>query len=359
MNINTPNNKKFVSKLICSILYAVIILFIFNSPSLAITAGSIGAGPTRYSEKDPRTRSWFIYTYSPGEVRNDSVTVENLGTEQVTLKVYPADSTTTSDGTFTLKAEGDEKNSVGSWIKMSSSLVTLAPNEKKDITFTVSVPPNTPPGDYSGGIIFENTRPNVQQNKNRTVNIISRIGVRIYASVPGAEQLNLEVKNFKYTVVDNKLHFSFTADNKGVVNIKPYGMLQIKDILGKTIASIPLNDQFDIITPGDEPVLINIPTNLDVPLLNRYTANLAVYYSPTKSAVASISFMPNPWSMYIVVFIMLLLIVLIAGHKYILITTPKTHKTHLAPHVKIIVGAIILGVLGFSILISLLLNTII
>lgn len=313
----------------------------------AVTSGSFGAAPSTYSDTDPRTRSWFIYTYSAGETRKDSVTLENKGSEPVTVKVYPADSTTTTDGAFALESETDERNTIGAWVKVSQNEVTISPNEKKDIPFTISVPKNAQKGDYSGGIVFENTKPQNYQSKNMNLEVVSRLGVRVYLTVPGPEQLSLAVRDFKYTVQDNNLNFSFVAENTGEVRVKPTGMIQVKDVFGRVVESIPLDTYFDILLPKT-PTTVNVSSKTLSPILGWYSANASVYYSPTKAASANIVVTPNTQALAITLFVGLSAITLALSKKFLAHKDKKTHKTVLAPHLMVIVGVILLTVLLIS-----------
>lgn len=321
---------------------------LFIAPDvLAVSSGSFSAAPSTYSELDPRTRSWFMYTYSAGETRKDSVTLENNGTEPVTVKVYPADSTTTSDGAFALESETDKRDTIGAWVKTDQDMVTLSPKEKKEIPFTISVPKNAQRGEYSGGIIFENTTPQNYQSKNMNLEVVSRLGVRVYLTVPGPEQVGVEVKDLKYSVTDNKLNFSFTAENTGEVRLKPTGMLQIKDAFGRIVESIPLDSYFDILLPKS-PVTINVSSKTLSPVLGWNTANVSVYYSPTKAASANIVVTPNTQALAITLFVGLSAITLALSKKFLAHKDKKTHKTVLAPHLMVTVGVILLTVLMIS-----------
>lgn len=320
------NNKLFaVKSALAGIILSFLLLTLFVSPALAVDSGTISANPTKFSDNDPRTRSWFIYSYSAGEIRNDSVTVENKGTEAITVKVYPVDSTTTSDGGFALANENTPRKGIGAWVKINTDAVTLAPNEKRVIPFTISIPANAQKGEYSGGIVFENTTPKNIKNKKVNINIISRVGVRIYETVPGPEQLNMEISGLNYSIVDNYLNFTFNLKNKGTISVSPTGTLQIKDMFGRIINTTPLEKLLDITNPGQS-ITINVPTNMLSPLFGWNTADVAVYYSPTKAAVANLIFIPNPSITYATIFVILLLIALLVIKKYRAHKKPKHTK---------------------------------
>ncbi|MGI8419072.1 MAG: WxL protein peptidoglycan domain-containing protein [Candidatus Levyibacteriota bacterium] len=320
---------------------------IFAVPAFAVETKAISAHPAHPTDTDPRTKSWFIFSLPAGDKRNDAVVVINNGTEPTTLKVYPADSTTMKDGGFALTNFGTPKHDVGAWITMNASEITLAPKESRNLPFTIAIPSNAVKGEHSGGIIFEETVPKKMKNQGMNINVISRIGVRIYETVPGDEQLNMIVRDLKTSVTDNLLKFNFTVENKGTVHIAPTGMLEVKDMLGRVIEREPLDTLVGTVVPG-EPETITVPTHTMPPFFGWDTASVALYYSPTKAAVASTMFMPNPWSMYGTIALILLIIAYFVSRNRLMQKNQKTGKIILAPHVRLIVAGILLGIIAFS-----------
>lgn len=329
------------------LITALFLLLTVASPALAINTQKISAYPTHSSDTDPRTKSWFIYSLPAGETKSDSVTIVNNSSSPLTLKVYPADSITASDGSFALANENAQKKDVGSWITMATSQVTLGPGEQKQIPFTITIPANIAKGDHAGGIIFQETA----AQKVNNINIVTRVGVRIYETVPGDEQLSMMLRNVQYSVTDNLLTFSFTAENNGTVHIAPRGMLEVKDMFGRTVDRIRLDSMLGVVVPG-KPQTFTVPTKILAPVLGWDSVNIALYYSPTKAAVAGMMIMPNPWGVFLLVFIVLLTIAVVIGKKFLVRKKRKSGKTTLAPHIRLIAGGILLGIIGFSFLVS-------
>lgn len=338
------------------------IIFLFLSLStgsvFAIVTRSISAYPTNPSNLDPRSASWFIYSYPAGTTRSDEVTVKNNQNTPVTLKVYAVDSTTTSDGKFALQTAIAPKLGIGKWIKLADNEITLAPKASKVISFTISIPPQVSPGDYSGGIIFENITPNRLVRNGVGINVITRYGVRIYETVPGSNQLNMSVKHFTYQVANNAIVVTFALENNGTVLVSPTGSLVLKNIVGQTITTIPLNNYLHEVMPG-KPETISVHTGVNPPFVLD-TAKVAIYYSPTKVAVASLVVMPFNRVLDLAILTILLLIFLAttliykkylkkSGHER------QTKSNHPHPHVFLIVGISLLLIIAVSALFAALL----
>ncbi len=345
--------KKFVfgRNVLLPLLFFVLTFFLFVVPVLAVSSQTISANPTNPSPSDPRSKSWFIYSLPAGVTKKDTVTVENNSNQPITLKVYAADSLKTSQGGFALANEDAAKKGLGSWVKLSVAEVTLGPNEERNIPFTISIPAQTPTGEYSGGIIFQETQPQKFTGGNGVgINVISRVGVRIYETVPGVNQLSLAVKDFRYSVADNNLIFSFTVENKGTVFISPTGTLEVKDMIGQVISDIPLDNILGVVIPG-VPRTIVVPTQIASPIFGWNTASVALYYSPTKTAMASIVFMPNLWPLYIIVFLIVLFVLYLLLRKKLVGAKGKLLTNKPSAKVLLGVGAILLGTVIFSYLI--------
>ncbi len=193
--------------------------FLFITQTHAIETQTISAYPTYSTYTDPRSKSWFIYSIPAGVTKNDSVTVVNNEKQQIIVKVYAEDSIKDNNGNFTLAAQDAVKTGVGSWVKMSVSEVTLNPGEHKKIPFTITIPSNAAIGDHSGGIVFQMAPQKSTTDKGMAINVVSRIGVRIYETVPSADQLNMSVRNLQYSIVDNHISVTFTVENNGTVHV--------------------------------------------------------------------------------------------------------------------------------------------
>lgn len=307
MNIFLPSKIKTKIQSLGFLLIFLFLLSVIASPVAAIETGRIGAYPTTYDQSNPLTRSWFIYSLPAGDNKEDKVTAVNNSEETITVKVYAVDATTTKDGAFALFNEEDKRTGVGSWVKLSESEVTLKPKERKDIAFTITIPKDTTIGDHAGGIIFQEVKPKSVAKEGININIISRVGVRIYETVPGAQQLHLEVNDFQYKLIDNKLVFSFTMENKGNVFLNPKGSLEIKDVFGKSVEKITL-DTLGTVVPG-KPTTIDAKSKIEKPILGRYTAMLRVEYGAGKVAAKEISFFTVNWMIVIPILIGILILV--------------------------------------------------
>lgn len=114
----------------------------------------------------------FIFELKPGTNVRDSVVVKNLSDEEATFFVYGADPTLSSQGTLAYKTRDAGGDGEGQWIQFDEPQVVLGPEEEKVLQFTLTVPEETPYGDYRAGIAMEKTK---KDANNPNVTIATRL----------------------------------------------------------------------------------------------------------------------------------------------------------------------------------------
>ncbi|MGI8419069.1 MAG: LytR C-terminal domain-containing protein [Candidatus Levyibacteriota bacterium] len=142
------------------------------------------------------------------------------------------------------------------------------------------------------------------------LNIVSRVGTRIYETVPGNQIVSLDVRDLSYTIKDNHLVFTFVMENRGNIILTPTGNFQIKDGSGKVFETIPLGN-LGAVFPG-KPTTITVTSKKDAPSFGQYIATVTVNYSSLKSITKSLTFFLffHDWSVILPVLLLLLLIIL-------------------------------------------------
>lgn len=280
-------NKYFylVSGLYFIVLFGILF---FTRQVFAAEQGSLGAYPTNFDSSNPKTKSWFIYELKQGITKEDSITVVNNSDRSLDVKVYPVDATTTSDGAFALLNEDQRQNDVGSWINMANSTITIEPRGHREVPFTISIPKYATVGDHAGGIVVQEVKKTNVATQGIGLNIVSRIGTRIYENVPGDKVINLDVRDLAYKIVNDRLEFTFTMENQGNVILTPTGRLDLKDQSGKVIDTITLNNLGSIFPR--KPTSLTAKLDKTGPLFGQFTATLTINYSPTKAIEKSLQF---------------------------------------------------------------------
>lgn len=292
---NTKRAFKFL------VVLAVIVFGVSFHHVHAIEYGMLGGKPTNPDPKVENSGAWFIYHLNAGEAKEDAVTVMNLFDTPLDVVIYAADSTPSSSGGFALKQESEPNIEVGSWVKFYPDPVpeTFAaifkkndgnilefckldhaalqkeygkktitdeqfadlykwcqgttevdrqfqPKESINIPFVFAVPENADVGEHTGGILIQKKAADDQPGQQgSTVKLTTRVGVRIYETVPGEIVRKLSLDNFQ--LVKNFSEFSFTdwfgpkkpreyliqsnISNSGNVSVEHDNNILVKDLL--------------------------------------------------------------------------------------------------------------------------------
>jgi LysM repeat protein len=276
--------------------FLIIFIFLFcgffsgMKAAYAVNTGTIGLLPAYPDPNVKNSMSWFIYNLDLGKSREDALRVINNKEETAVIKLYAVDATVTSDGAFALLAENDPRKDVGSWVKLALNEVEIPPKSEKLIPFTISIPSNADTGDHAGGIVMQEVD-NGNQNVNGTgVKIITRVGVRIYETVPGELKRSFSfikldwslVKNesanwFKKLIgLDKKTLFFVGLKNEGNTKISPKIKVEIKNMFGRISGEVP-ESEIGVVFPRTE-TADSIVTWNGMPFIGRYTAKVTASF---------------------------------------------------------------------------------
>ena len=254
----------------------------------AIEYGGLGVYPniSEFDEKNPLTRSWFIYELGQGE----KIDIANISNKPVEIEVYPVDAVTTKDGAFAPEPEDKEKVGVGAWITLAESEFSLDPGQVRTIDFTVKVPEYAEVGDHIGAIIVQAKKPS-EQVEGTGLRIATRVGARMYITIPGEIVKELEFKEFNHKIEEGTVTFYSVLANKGNARIRTKGEIEIINILGKVVTnlSIPEREVFP-----QKTITIPIEWN-EASLLGKFTARASVIYGGNQVLSRELTFLVSPW----------------------------------------------------------------
>ncbi len=242
----------------------MVIIFVFvlgYQPSAQAQSIGIKISPVKIAE--------YV---DPGQVLDGTVSVTNVSNEAKTLYPYLRD----------FKAEGESGNPklivpgtergyfLASWINIATDGIDFAPNEQKEIPYSITVPTDAGPGGYYGAIIFGTKAPKLKQeseDKGAGMAIAQQTGSLILLQVRG--DVN-ETANFREFSTDKDVYgtpysvnFTVRVENKGNVHIMPHGAITITNMFGKEVGIVRVNDggsyvlpdsirRFDIVWDGSQ-----------------------------------------------------------------------------------------------------------
>ena len=213
----------------------------------ASEAGTLGIRPSNGSD-------FFRLSLYPGAATNATVVVSNSSDTPVTLPIYPVDARSDPEGAFVFASQPDLPVGVGSWMQLDNDEITVPANSEMEVSFRLSVPVNTPPGDYAGGLIIqaplvEGETSIVEGDTAFRIDVVQRLGARIYLNVAGTALKSLELGGLRWKQTSDTLTFTMPLRNTGNTILHPTGTVVLSGWLG---ASTQLNfDPPESIFPGE------------------------------------------------------------------------------------------------------------
>jgi hypothetical protein len=292
-------------RVLSSLLAFVIILSVIAGMGTALAATTKVPGGGQALEIAPPV---IYLTANPGQKITTKILLRDVSSTKLIVSGQANDFVASGeDGTPKLLLDKNENDpySLKTWVTPPAQL-TLVPHEIKTMSVAINVPKNASPGGHYGVIRFTATPPGLE---GTGVSLSASLGALILLTVRGNITENLTIKEFSVNK-DGKsgslfesgpLNFAERLENSGNVHLQPTGLVTVKDMFGKQIATLPVNTPPKSILPQS---IRKFEQSLDKSvigkrrLFGRYTAQLNLSYgSPNKTLTASLSFWVIPYKM--------------------------------------------------------------
>jgi len=296
-------------------LTAALLLLIFSSTAFAQTT----------FRKEITDK--LSFSLDPGATVTHTVQVVNTGVTPVDVEIYATDASTTNTGRFAILTKYRNKEFMGKWITFKESKMSLKGGETRDMEFTITIPADTTPGSFAGGLSIEPAIPSIALQQTGAV-ISTRVAMPIYVNVNGKKNTSFTWTAFSRQK-DEPNKFLFSFENKGNTFIKVNGDIIIKNFYGEP----------EVMTLSEMTLLQNSPADTALvwntkPFFGSFTATAKLTFTELdmekntykKIGVQSktLTFTIIPWGSIIAFVLLIVLLIALAILKKIL------HKKYLA-----------------------------
>lgn len=223
MIVTRPGRRRSTGGLLLIVLTQVSAVFGLVALS---TGTATAADSTNYGIRPADAADHFRMELAPGAASEQTAVVSNRSDKRMTFKIYPADALTTDQGGFALRTPDEPQSGIGRWASLPIETVTLNPGRQKEVTFRVTVPGDATPGDYAGGIIIEapprqGAPGEVGDQTAVQLNVVERVGVRVYLKVSGTAKADLSAGELTSTDTGDAVVFTLPITNTGNVILQP------------------------------------------------------------------------------------------------------------------------------------------
>jgi hypothetical protein len=170
-----------------------------------------------YAATGTQQRSDFSYQLQAGHRLLDQFVVLNASHADEHFLVYGEDATNVpATGGYAFEQRAQMHNTtVGKWLTVGATLLTVPAGKEVVETFQLSIPANAPPGDHVGGVVIEELKTPAQQNKPVGVNVVLRVAIPMYVRVVGKSYPGLTIENL--TVFHQSPAFPYLNGSKVAV----------------------------------------------------------------------------------------------------------------------------------------------
>ncbi len=268
----------------------------FNNPARAQNSASAGHG----FQISPVL---VELNADPGKQYTISIKLKNVTANTLSTKSQVNDfgaKGENGDPEIFLNEKEKSTYSLKSWVDKIPSY-TLKSQESKTIPITINIPSNAEPGGHYGVVRFTGVAPELAGDESE-VALSGSIGTLLLVRVSGGVKEGLKLEDFFTTQNGKKSSFFEKGPislverikNTGNVHIKPTGTVVVKDMFGKTKASLKVNEPPKNILPDS---IRRFEQELNKKwLFGRYTVDLNLAYGTTGQT----TFWVIPWKLIVV-----------------------------------------------------------
>lgn len=222
-----------IRKLLVKLLVLIIILSVF----FANLSYALTVGPAKIE-----------FTANPGEILSFNLFIRN-DNDWDSDYYLSVEGFTDINGERKFFENPPEKN----WVELQEK-VFLKAKEDIQIPVKINIPKNAAPGGHFLTIWVSSGAPKKTAGE---VGIVSRVGALIFINVRGDTIYKASISKFdaKRLVWNFPVKFVYSIKNEGNTYIRPTGSLDIKNIFGKEVATLPINPKELQILPNTEKTL--------------------------------------------------------------------------------------------------------
>lgn len=184
---------------------------------------------------------------------------------------------------------------LSSWVELSDAPLTLGAGQSASVTFTVRVPAEASPGSHFGGIFFDAKAP---ERDTTGAGVGMKVGTILTLLIAGDVLEDARLREFSTDrVIYGTADVAFTSrvENMGNIHLRPHGFIELTDMFGRLVASVPINEVGAAVFPMSDRTFSSVWTGEGF-FFGRYQAVASVSYGDEtrKTLTAAASFWVLP-----------------------------------------------------------------
>lgn len=288
------------------IIVALCAILFFTIPSFVLAQSRVGV-----TVSPPTTEDSVL----PGQVYSYTLKIQNEG--DTTQVLYPKLRDITGiakDGQPQFADEGEASGyGLSSWVSFDKSSLTIPPRESGVLQVTARVPSDATPGAHIGSVAITQSAPkDIPLGSGIGYEVRSILSLRVAGDVVERAQIRqFFAGHMFYRAPD--VQFTTTIANEGNVFSRPKGFIDITNMFGKKVDTIPVNEGGASIFPLSERDFLTHWKSEDFHI-GKYTAEMTLTVEGSQgfqSLLSTVQFWVIPTNVLIPVLVGLLIFVVI------------------------------------------------
>ncbi len=245
-----------------------------------------------------------------GETRSEKINIKNYADKPWKVEVHVEDFYVSADSEHAEFFVPEDEHPLKAydminWVSTSEQDMVLAPNESRNIDFTIAVPQDTPSGGYYGAIFFQSSEESPEGKDDAQIRINTRVGVLVTLAVQGDAALRTGAELTSFATNKNlswgePLTFMARVSNTGNIHFRMNGKITV-DRMGKRFAEVEMPSH--LYYPARDRALQLSPWSPGKWTIGRFTAKMHLVAEDGSVALdGSTTFTVVSWRVLVVVF---------------------------------------------------------
>ncbi len=226
------------------VVSSIFFITCFGITAHAQSSAGIGINPPVF---DPER------AVEPGEALQYSLRVSNLENAERELFVTTRDISTVGEGGVPEFATPDSEPTgfeLSDWLSFSEDTFIIGPNETKSIDVLIMVPDDAPPGSHFGAVNISSQAPQLEQTGAAVSYGVNGI-VTIRVAGDALESALIRSFSTDRFIYSNKdVTFTARIENEGNVLVRPFGLIEVRNMYGAEVAQIDFNSSRASVFPN-------------------------------------------------------------------------------------------------------------
>jgi hypothetical protein len=204
---------------------------------------------------------FFAPTIVAGGTETLTVVLANTGDTPFMARTYPTNAHTAVNGGFSISDDVEEPTGVTLWLDYPEATYDIKPGTGLEREFSVTVPSDTPPGQYLTSLVLEDAEARSVDGTENFKQIV-RFPVPVFITVPGELASSFVIDGAALDTSGSPFVLSIGISNTGNVKVRPAGRVAVLDSAGVEMFNTDVEMQ-SVFAHDQTVLVIGLPDSME------------------------------------------------------------------------------------------------